>query len=64
MTDQPHWGWLHGPAKKPDPRVGERSLSAARRDQPADLPRVPWDDWLHEQIRNLTTTGRQPEEAA
>jgi hypothetical protein len=26
-----HWSWLHGPTDRPDPRVGEMSLSAARR---------------------------------
>lgn len=58
-----HWSWLHGPETNPDPRVGDMSLSAASRVDPwAGPPRVPWDDWLHEQIRNLA--ARPPETGA
>lgn len=41
----PHWPWLHGPTERPDPRVGERSLSAVRGDEPA---RMSWDEWLNQ----------------
>lgn len=51
MTE-PFWSWLHGPADNPYPRVGDVSASCAASLRPEPVPRVPWDEWLHEQIRN------------
>jgi hypothetical protein len=48
----PHWDWLHGPADSPDPRVGERSASAAHQDRPSQ-PGTAWDYWLHQPVREF-----------
>jgi hypothetical protein len=58
MTD-PHWDWLHGPANKPDPRVGDMSASAANRHRHGGYV---WDYWTNQPVRDLQRT--EPEEAA
>jgi hypothetical protein len=57
---EPHFTWLHGPVKKPDPRVGDMSASAANRHRPGVYV---WDHWMNEPIRNIQPPT-EPEEAA
>lgn len=47
MTDSVHWDWLHGPAQKPDPRIGDMSASTAHRGPTGPVLHV-WDHWLNQ----------------
>lgn len=49
----PFWSWLHGPEDQPDPHIDGECLSSVTRHR-GEPPRVPWDAWLNQPIRETT----------